>query len=263
MANLVVQWVLVQLCSALLHAAPVVVNRKLVDMSYQYDENTINYPSKSHPKATLEVIFKGVLPGGTWAQGYKICAAEHGGTHVDAPSHFREDKWELHEIPFESLVQAPAVVVDISARAELDPDTALEVSDLLTWEEKYGRIPEGAVVIQHSGWGRYWGNQSAYLGNNNSDPNAMSFPGFSEDAAKLLVERKIAGIASDTVSLDIGKSKEFPAHKVLAAANIYGVENTANTDKLPPAGAIVSILPIKITGGTGGPVRIVAEFNEV
>jgi kynurenine formamidase len=247
----------------LLDAAPAGVNNTYLDMSYQYDDNTMNFPAKSHPKTTLELLFKGNMPSGTWVQSYKICSAEHGGTHIDAPSHFREDAWQLHQIPFESLVHAPAVVINITARADLDPNSAVETRDLLDWEREYGRIPEGAVVFMLSGWGRYWGNETAYLGNDRKDPTALASPGFSEEAAKFLVERKIAGVAVDTVSLDTGDSKTYPAHEVLADANKYGIENTANIDKLPPSGAIVSILPIKIQGGTGGPVRIVAEFNEI
>jgi len=247
------------LCSA----APPRPTKVFVDMSYQYDNNTMSFPVSSHPKTTLDLLFKGYYMNQTWLQHYKICSAEHGGTHVDAPSHFREDRWKLHEIPFHRLAMRPAVVINITAKVDLDPEAKVEVTDLLDWENEHGRVPEGSVVFMLSGWGRYWGDDVAYLGSKNKDPTDLKFPGFSEEAAKFLAHRQVAGVGVDTLSLDVGSSITYPAHKVFAEHNIFGVENTANVDKIPPSGAVVSVLPIKITGGTGAPVRIVAEFNQM
>jgi len=41
-------------------------------------------------------------------------------------------------------------------------------------------------------------------------------------------------------------------------ASVPGLENVANLDRLPEHGAWVIALPMKIAGGSGGPLRMVA-----
>jgi len=74
----------------------------------------------------------------------------------------------------------------------------------------------------------------------------------------MLGERKVDAIGLDTPSLDHGPSKDFAAHRAFAAATVYGLENVANLDRLPPTGATIIVMPMKIAGGTGGPARIIA-----
>src|SRR5207302_83407 len=109
-------------------------------------------------------------------------------------------------------------------------------------------------------WGRYWPDKVRYLGSDTpGDAKTLHFPGFSKEAAEFLVkERAIDGVGIDTPSIDHGPSGDFIVHRVLNGADLYGLENVANLDKLPPKGAILIALPMKIKGGTGGPVRIIA-----
>jgi kynurenine formamidase len=111
-----------------------------------------------------------------------------------------------------------------------------------------------------SGWGRFWPDKARYLGTATPGDTAhLHFPGFSKEAAEwLLRERRPAAIGVDTPSIDHGPSADFPVHRAVGAANVPGFENVAHLDRLPEAGAAVVALPMKIGGGTGAPLRIVA-----
>jgi kynurenine formamidase len=163
------------------------------------------------------------------------------------------------EIPVTRLI-GPAAVVDVTKACESNPDYRIGVGDLQAWERAYGRIPKSAIVLFRTGWGRYWPDKKRYLGSDAPGDTAnLHFPGISREAAEFLAKsRQIDGVGIDTASMDYGQSKDFIAHQILNGANIYGLENVANLDKLPAVGATLIALPMKIKGGTGGPVRIIA-----
>jgi kynurenine formamidase len=154
---------------------------------------------------------------------------------------------------------APVVVVDVGEAASRDADYRLRVEDLQGWEARHGPIPAGAIVVMRSGWGRHWPDRGAYLGSTTpGDVTTLHFPGFSRAAAEFLVrERVIVGIGIDTASVDYGPSRDFIVHRIVSAAGLYALENVAHADRLPEAGALLIALPVKIKGGTGGPVRLV------
>lgn len=231
--------------------------RKLVDLTYPFDERTIYWPTNK--PFQWEKTDWGMTPGGYWYASANYAASEHGGTHIDAPLHFGKGKQAVDEIPLHGLI-GPAVVVDVRQAVSLDSDYLLTVEDLKDWEAKNGRIPIGAIVVMFSGWGKHWPDKVRYLGSPTPTNTAtLHFPGFSQEAAEFLVkERKIDGVGIDTPSIDHGPSRTFPVHQVLNGANIYGLENIANLEKLPPKGATLIALPMKIKGGTGAPVRIIA-----
>jgi kynurenine formamidase len=231
--------------------------RKLVDLTYPFDERTIYWPTNK--PFQWEKTDWGMTAGGYWYASANFAASEHGGTHIDAPIHFGKGQHAVDEIPIQRLV-GPAVVVDVTPGVARDRDYRLTVEDLKAWEARHGRIPDGAIVLMYSGWGRHWPDRGKYLGSETpGDPKTLHFPGFSKEAAEFLVkERKIDGVGIDTPSIDHGPSTNFIAHQVLNGANLYALENVANLDKLPPKGATLIALPIKIKGGTGGPVRIIA-----
>ncbi len=231
--------------------------RKLVDLTYPFDERTVYWPTNK--PFHWEKTDWGMTAGGYWYASANFAASEHGGTHIDAPIHFGKGQSAVDEIPIPRLV-GPAAVVDVSQAVARDRDYRLTIEDLKYWEAKHGRIPDGAIVLMHSGWGRYWPDKQRYLGSETpGDPKTLHFPGFSKEAAEFLVkERAIDGVGIDTPSIDHGPSKDFIAHRILNGANRYALENVANLEKLPPQGATLIALPMKIKGGTGGPVRIIA-----
>jgi kynurenine formamidase len=188
-----------------------------------------------------------------------VATPEHGGTHLDAPIHFAEGGQASHEIPLEKLM-APAVVIDITQRASADRDYRLTRDDVVAFERQHGQIRPGSIVLLRTGWSRFWPERRAYLGDDRpNDASNLHFPSYGEDAARLLVgERRVAALGVDAASIDYGASKDFIVHRVAAEANVPGFENLTNLDQLPPTGAIVIALPMKIEGGSGGPLRAVA-----
>ena len=230
---------------------------KLIDLTYALDEETIFWPTNK--PFTWEKAAWGRTAKGYWYASGDFSMSEHGGTHIDAPIHFAEGRLAIDEIPLQKLI-APAVVVDVRASVTENGDYRLSRQDLERWENRHGPIQQGAVVLMLTGWGQGWPDRSRYLGSATpSDPKTLHFPGFSKEAAEFLVkERHIDGIGIDTPSIDYGPSEDFVVHQIINGANLYGLENIANLEKLPPKGAILLALPIKIKGGTGGPVRIIA-----
>jgi kynurenine formamidase len=220
-------------------------------------------PPKAGRKDTLgfrltELAY-GQTPGGWFYASYEFATAEHGGTHLDAPIHFAEGRRTIDSIPLSELI-GPAAVVDVSDRATADYQVS--VDDLTAWESLHGRIPDGAILLVRTGWGARWNDRATYLGTSLTGPGAvpeLHFPGVAPEAAEWLVaNREIVALGIDTPSLDYGQSADFQTHVILNSGNISGFENVASLELLPEGGSYVVALPMKIEGGSGGPLRIVA-----
>lgn len=238
------------------HGSSMMADNKMIDLTHTFDERTIYWPT-SKP-FTWEKEAWGRSEG-FWYTAGRYSASEHGGTHLDAPIHFGEGGRAMDEIPLSKLI-GDAVVIDISTKAAADADDMLTTKDIEDWEARHGRIPDDSIVLIRTGWGKFWGDRKKYLGSDKPlDAADLHFPGISLEAAEMLVkQRRIDAVGIDTASLDRGASTDFMAHRVLNGADVYGLENVANLDRLPPKGAKVIALPMKIGGGTGGPVRIIA-----
>lgn len=236
-------------------------NATLVDLTWPYDERTLYWPTS--PSAfELKQLAYGPTPGGWFYSSYAICTPEHGGTHLDAPIHFAEGKATVDRIPLERLI-APAIVIDVEARAAANADYRLTADDVRAWEAQHGAIAAGTIVLLRTGWGKRWPDRKSYFGDDT--PGAtdnLHFPSYGEDAARLLVEeRNVAAIGVDTASIDYGQSRDFIVHRVANGADVPGLENVAHLDRLPARGAWVMALPMNIAGGSGGPVRIVGVIR--
>ncbi|MCF6269221.1 MAG: cyclase family protein [Melioribacteraceae bacterium] len=235
---------------------------KLVDLTYSFDENTIYWPTADGFHLINES--HGMTENGYYYSSNKFSTAEHGGTHLDAPIHFYKDGITTENIPLENLY-GNAVVIDASEVCDTNRDYLFNVADFELWEKKYGTIAEGSIILLKSGYGKYWPDRKSYMGTAEIGSDAVAnlhFPGLHEDGAKWLVEkRKIKAIGIDTPSIDFGQSKLFKAHVVLASNNIPIFENVANLNELPVSGFKVIALPMKIKGGSGGPARIIAIFD--
>lgn len=236
---------------------PAINTAKIVDLTHTLDQSTIYWPTESGFKFHYEHY--GVTSGGYFYSSGYFDTPEHGGTHMDAPLHFNRTGEPVNKVTMSQMI-GPAAVIDFSQRAAADTNAALSVSDIEKYEAAYGRIPDGAIVVARSGWGRFWPDQKRYMGTDKlGDVAGLRFPGFSPQAVSLLLnQREIIAIAIDTASMDPGISQDFPVHRLWLGANRPGFENLANADKLPPAGAIIFCAPIKIGGGTGAPARIFA-----
>lgn len=230
-----------------------------VDLSHDFSEETIYWVTAEPFKRTT--VAEGHTDKGYYYSAYNFSGAEHGGTHIDAPIHFAEGKKTVDQIELDQLI-APGVKIDVSAKAAANPDYLITADDIRNWEAENGKIPELGIVLFNTGFSAKWPDKKAYLGTNQRGPDAVKdlhFPGLHPDAAKWLVEnRKMRAVGLDTASVDYGQSTDFGSHIALMTANIPAFENVANLDQLPSKGFHIIALPMKIKGGSGGPLRIVA-----
>ncbi len=235
-----------------------------VELGHAFGPSTIYWPTDTLGFRLTELAY-GHTDAGYFYAAYSFASAEHGGTHLDAPVHFAEGRRTTDRIPLSSLI-ATASVVDVSASADADPDYLVSVSDLTAWEAEHGPIADGTALLIRTGWSSRWNDRAAYLGTSMTGPESvpeLHFPGISPEAAQWLADnRAVAAVGIDTPSIDYGQSSDYRAHVILYSENIVGFENLANLDRLPATGAGIVALPLKIEGGSGGPLRIVGWVPE-
>lgn len=248
---------------AMAQNVPQIPGGRIVDLTYAFDASTVYWPTAEPFK--LETDFEGVTDKGYFYSAYRYSAAEHGGTHLDAPVHFAKGRHTSDEIPLEQLI-GQAVVVDVTKQCAGNPDYQVTVADFEAYEKQNGRIANGTIVLLRTGFGKYYPDRKKYLGTDERGADAvpkLHFPGLHPDAAKWLTRnRSIKAIGLDTASIDRGQSTLFESHRTLFDKNIPAFENVANMDQLPVKGFTVIALPMKIKGGSGGPLRIVAILNK-
>ncbi|MDQ3997604.1 MAG: cyclase family protein [Gemmatimonadota bacterium] len=231
---------------------------RLIDLTHAFGARTLYWPTS--PSAfRLEQLAYGQTPGGYFYSAYAFSTPEHGGTHLDAPIHFAAGRATADRVPLEQLV-APAVVIDVTAKAMANPVYRLTRDDVLAFERRHGRIGRGTIVLLRTGWSTRWPDRQAYFGDATpGDASKLRFPSYGVDAAELLVRgRRVAALGADVASIDYGPSTDFAVHRLASAADVPGFENLTQLDQLPPTGAIVIALPMKIEGGSGGPLRAIA-----
>ena len=231
----------------------------LVDLSHAYGPDTIFWPTAEGFR--LEKVADGVTPGGYYYAANNFFTAEHGGTHLDAPLHFAAGRQAVDEIPLERLI-ARAVVVDVVDQCEKQSDYQVSVADFQAWEAQHGALPADAILLIRTGFSRRWPDAAGYLGTAARGAEAVAnlhCPGLHPDAARWLVaNRPIRAIGIDTASIDYGQSTMFESHRLLYERDIPAFENLTSLDRLPPVGAFIVALPMKIKGGSGAPLRAVA-----
>ncbi len=231
--------------------------QRLIDLTYAFDETTQVWPS--NPPFHRDSMVRGGTTTEAWYATGQVALSEHAGTHMDAPVHFAQEQVGIDGIPLERLM-GPAVVIDVRTLVAADRDYRLSLEDIQRWEARHGTIPAGAVVMMLTGWGAYWKDRERYFGTATPElPATLHFPGFSKEVAEFLVaERHIHGVGIDTPSIDHGPSQDFVVHRIVNSAGLYGLENVAQLEEVPPSGGRLMALPMKIAGGTGAPVRLIA-----
>jgi kynurenine formamidase len=224
---------------------------RVLDLSYAINDKLVPWPGDKkffEAKINATVEKNGYFTRSFWM-------LEHYGTHLDAPAHFPPGKTTVDKIPAKQLM-GPAVVLDVRADGAKDADYQLSAAGVEEWEKRHGRIPAGAIVLLRTGWSARWPDAKRYR--NQDAQGTMHFPGFSAGAAKLLLERKVSGLGCDTMSIDYGASGDFAVHHLALGAGLYHLENLADLSELPETGAFLIVAPIKLEGGSGGPVRVFA-----
>jgi kynurenine formamidase len=188
--------------------------------------------------------------------GKSLLSPQLFGTRIDAPSHFARGLWTVDQIPTERLI-APLVVLDVTANTSNLPDYQISVADIARWEQAHSQIPLGSVIMARTGWDSRWNSIKEYRNLDRS--GTMHFPGYSQDAAKCLIEgRNALGLGIDTLNVDYGPSKDFPVRQYTLSHSVYQLENVANLDHAPATGGMVVVAPTKLESGSNGPVRILA-----
>ena len=233
-----------------------------IDLTYDLSEETVFWPTAGKFSKTTD--FEGMTDKGYFYSAYSFSTAEHGGTHIDAPVHFARGGHHVNEIPLDQLI-GNAVVIDVSDEVAMDRDHLVSVPDIEAWEAAHGAIPEHSIVLLRTGFGQYWPDAEKYLGTADRGAQAvakLSFPGLGPEAAEWLIQnRQVKAVGIDTASIDYGKSQYFKTHVALMTHNVPAFENVANLDKLTATGVYVVALPVKIRGGSGGPLRIIARVE--
>lgn len=232
----------------------VLMGKKFVDMTHAFK------PGIPHWKGFTDQQVKKLYSHSTdgfWVERYTFVG--QWGTHVDPPAHFHQGLRTLDQIEPREMI-APLVVIDISSRALENPDTQLEVADVLLWEEKHGKVPAGAFVVKRDDWGKRW--PDPLLMQNLDSKNRERYPGWSVDALKLLVrDRNILAIGHETINTDMGlnvSDDRYPAETYILGENKYQIELLANVDQVPEYGALAVITFPKPEKGSGFPARVFA-----
>jgi kynurenine formamidase len=232
---------------------------RIVDLTYPFSADSVYWPTAEAFK--LETDFDGVTEAGYYYSANRYSAAEHGGTHIDAPVHFAKGRYSVDQIPLEQLTGA-GLIIDVTTQCAANSDYLVSVADLQNWEKRNGAIAAGSIVFLRTGFGKYYPDKKKYLGTDERGAAAVAklhFPGLDPAAARWLTQnRSIKAIGLDTASIDRGQSTLFESHRILFEKNIPAFENVANLDHLPVKGFTVIALPMNIKGGTGGPLRIIA-----
>ncbi|MEK6250237.1 MAG: cyclase family protein, partial [Planctomycetales bacterium] len=207
---------------------------QFVDLTHPFDEKTIYWPTEKG--FLLDRGKAGFTDLGYYYSANRFTAAEHGGTHVDAPIHFFKEGKTVDQIPLDQLI-GKGVMVDVSAKCAEDPDYQVSISDLTDWEQRNGRQLVDVIVLLKTGFAKYWPDRARYLGTDAMGPEAVKqlhFPGLDPAAAKWLVEhRAVKSIGIDTASIDFGQSRRFQSHVTLFEKGVPAFENVASLDGLP------------------------------
>jgi kynurenine formamidase len=234
-----------------------------LDLTHAFDAATIYWPTEQGFEFTEGQ--NGPNPKGYYYAANRFSTAEHGGTHLDAPRHFAEGHHTADEIEPQRLVGETAVI-DVRAKCAANPIYEVTPDDFVAWEREHGRQLVDVIVLLRTGWSTKWGDRAAYLGTGMKGPEAvplLRFPGLAPEGAKWLVEhRRVKAVGIDTASIDHGPSSLFGSHVALCKADTPIFENLAGLEQLPEQGAFVAALPMKIAGGSGGPLRVLARLPD-
>jgi kynurenine formamidase len=215
----------------------------------------------SSPGVSIEPISRYDAAGPAWYWN-TVRFGEHTGTHFDAPIHWVTGK-DLPENACDTIPPSrfvgPACVIDVTREVEANPDFLLTVEHIERWEAAHGRIPPHAWVLMRTGWSRRR-DPAAFL---NVGPDGPHCPGFEAAASRLLAhDRDVLGVGVETIGTDAGQAHTFdpafPNHAIMHGAGKFGLASLCNLDLLPPTGTVLIAAPLKLAGGSGSPLRVLA-----
>ena len=225
--------------------------RRVVHLSHIIDPEIPLWPGD--PPVEFETVTE-LEKDGYYLRRFSL--GEHIATHMNAPNSFYPQGISIDQYPAESLI-AKAVVIDIRQQVGTNPDYALTLSDVLAWEQPYGQIPQGSVVLLFTGWQSKWSDQKAFI--NSDTAGGLHFPGFSSEATQfLLSQRQIAGVGIDTHGVDSGQDITFATNRLVLEQSRIVLENLTNLDQLPAVGTTLIMGVLRLKGGSGSPATVLA-----
>ncbi len=261
--SLILVLVMIQACRNRQDPLSELKKGKWIDLTWNYDEQSIYWPTNI--PFHHDTVFAGINDKGYYYSSFKYSAEEHGGTHFDAPRHFAEGGRTVEQIPLNDLM-GEGVVIDVQEKVNKETDYQINIKDIEAWEKIHGMIPPRSIVLFLTGFGKYYPDKLKYTGTlltGKEGVENLHFPGIHPDAAAFLAkERKVCAVGIDTPSIDYGQSKDFMTHRTLFANDVTAYENVAHLDQLPPKGSWIMALPMKIKGGSGSPLRLVAMIRD-
>jgi kynurenine formamidase len=219
---------------------------RLVDLTQPLGPETVLWPGSRPFAAVAEADYDS-----DGAYSRYLSLPEHTGTHLDAPAHFARDGATVDALPLDLLVR-PLVRLDVRALVGDDPSFTLSARDVVEIESTEGGIPSGCAVVVWTGWSRLLG-LPRYAGD-----GVLAFPGVGPDAARLLVERRVAGIGIDTLGIDPGHAADAPAHRVTMPAGLWHLEGLVGLERVPARGAWLVAAALPVVAGSGAPARAFA-----
>lgn len=227
---------------------------RFVDLTHTFDSHSPHFGSDVIMRVEDIATYENQ---GYWTQQFQIQG--QWGTHVDAPAHFCKGLRTIEEIPLQEFI-LPLVVIDIHEKVAENPDYILLVDDILSSEDEYGRIPQGAFVALRTDWSKRWPDQTAM---SNYDKGGISHtPGWSLDALSYLYEEcEITASGQETIDPDPGfraKETKWACERYILSKNHYQIELLSNLDQCPLRGAIAFCTFPKPRHASGFPARVFA-----
>ena len=189
---------------------------QVIDLTYAINDKLVPWPGDGkffEAKDNATIAKNGVFTRSFWM-------LEHYGTHLDAPIHFAPGTIPVDKIPVKQFF-GPAVVIDVQSESAKNADFLVDAAHVEAWEKQHGKIPAGAIVLLRTGWPARWPDVKRYR--NQDALGKMHFPGFSVEAVKLLIDRKVSGLGCDTLSVDYGASSDYPVHHLGLGADAVTV----------------------------------------
>ncbi len=224
---------------------------RVIHLSHVIDSNIPQWPGD--PSIEFATIAE-LQQDGYYLRRFSL--GEHSATHINAPNSFHSSGVGIDQYSPQSLV-VPGIVIDIRETTVINPDYALTIADVLAWEEQYGTISPGSVILLNTGWQNKWWDENAFF--NRDTQGIMHFPGFNSDAIRFLLdERQIGGVGTDTHGVDPGKDNSFATNRLVLEEPRIVLENLTNLDQLPPKGTTLVIGILRLRDGSGSPAAVLA-----
>lgn len=232
---------------------------RVIDLTHPLDEHSPYWPAGRERCPFTSVVTVNFDSRACFARDLTL--PEHSGTHLDAPAHALPGGTPVDQLPVTHFLSA-ACVVDVRRAMRSSADYLVSIADIERHAKRHGPFPRRSCVLFCTGWAARWPSQEHYI---NEDAKGIKhFPGLSAAAARYLLDRvSPTGIGIDTPSVEGGTATDMTVHRALLEAGSYILENVANLKQLPPRNAAVVALPLRLTGGSGSPSRVLALVPSV